>query len=387
MTWWPASRQASDAAAVVIAVIAVLAAFRPALPAADPGQHTIPGIATRLASGGTDASGRSWPLLVHAGGERWQQPVPVHATAALVRAGLGADTAVHLLAGLAGSLSAWMIYVLGLRLFGTPAPALAGALLFAVSPGYLALAGAGDMAVLLVPGVLGWAIAVLSYLVRPKTAVLALGAAALAIGVYAQPAGVLLAPVYLSVGLILVWRLGVERRAYAWIAAGSLAPLVPLALWYAWYPGTWTDTMGRWAVHLAHIRDPWQGLVAFTRWDVAGRRAGDYWHYFSPDFLFVSGSVFAVAVGVLLVAGLAGGLLARRADATALLMASFLVAPASAVLLDEPRSIALAVALLPFGALLAALGAERLWRSDSVILRSGAAVLLGLAVLQGAWLW
>ncbi len=387
MTWWPASRQAPHAAAAVIALVAVLAAFRPSPLSTDVGEHTIAGIATRLAGGGTDASGRSRPLLVHAGGERWHQPVPVHVTAALVRAGLGADMAVHLVAGLAGGLSVLMVYLFGLRLFATPAPALAGALLFAVSPGYLALAGAGDMAVLLVPGVLGWTMAVMSYLERPRAPVLALGAGALAIGVYAQPAGVLMVPVYLAVGLILLRRRGVERRAYAWMATGSLVPLVPLALWYAWYPETWTDTMGRWAVHLAHIRDPWQGLVAFTRWDVAGRRAGDYWHYFSPDFLFVSGAVFAVAAGVLLAMGLAGGPRARRAEATPMLVAALLVAPAAAVLLDEPRSIALAVALLPFGALLAALGTDRPWRSGSVMLRSGAAGLLGLAVLQGAWLW
>jgi hypothetical protein len=114
-------------------------------------------------------------------------------------------------------------------------------------------------------------------------------------------------------------------------------------------------------VHLAHVRNPLEGLAAFTHWDVMSRRASAYWDYLNPIFLFVRGEVFHPVVGLLIPIGLwvswHGMALGPR-----LILTSFVLAPAAAVLLDEPRHAALALPLAVFGAVLAALGAETLVR-------------------------
>jgi 4-amino-4-deoxy-L-arabinose transferase-like glycosyltransferase len=378
------SRWSRQALALAIAILALLVCLRPAPP---DGEQALASQAAAFVERSGDAAGRARPLLVHAGGERWLQPIPLYMTIAFMKVGARAETAARLTSAVAGALSAWLLYLLAARLFSTARAAALAAVFFVWSPAYLTLGSAGDPSLLVVPAVLAWLLAVAICLERPRPGVLALGAAALATGAYAQPAGVMTVPVFFALGLIiLAWR-RVECRLYAAAVLGLTMPLMGFGLWYWQHPETWVDTMGRWAIHLAHVRNPWHGVIAFTSWDVVGRRAGDYWHSFNPVYLFLSGPVFVAAAGLLWPFGLAGRAHARHAEVVWLLAASLLAAPVASVLLDEPRSPALAASLLPFGSLLAALGCESLLGRTSRVWRAAAAVLPGLALLQGAWYW
>jgi hypothetical protein len=374
----------------VLAVAIALAALVAGLTRTPPGAETdtvFVETAVQLARDGADRSGRERPLMVQGADGQWLQPLPVHLASAFVRTGLEPGIAARLVASTAWAVSVWLVYLVGVRLFVKPRAAVLAAALFAATPAGLTLAASGGAALTALPPLLAWFAAVASCLERPRRDVLALGAAALGLGVYTQPAGVLMAPIFLTTGLAALATRHREPALHLSAVTGLVVTLVPLVVWYWQHPGTWVETMGRWAVHLAHIRDPFQGLVAFARWDVAGRRASDYWHYFSPVYLFLTGTVFAAAVAALLPVGLAGCGDRMRRDGWWLVVMAWIAAPLAAALLDAPRSIALAVALLPIGALLAAGGVERLLATRTSVGAVTAWSLAALAVVEGLLRW
>jgi 4-amino-4-deoxy-L-arabinose transferase-like glycosyltransferase len=345
------------AAAVAVTLVAMLVCLRSSAGEVVDRASPLISQASSLAAGGTDASGRLHPLFVHAGGESWLQPIPVYVLTTLMRAGIEDAMAARLMAGLFGAVSAWLLYLLGARLFERPATAIVAAAFFVFSPAYFTLGSAGNAAMAALPPVLIWFVCVAGCVQRCRPWCIALAAAALGTAVYTQPAGVLAVPSSLLVGLMVLKR-RLHWRHHLAVALGMASVLAPLVVWYWQHPETWPDTLGRWAVHLAHIRDPWHGVTAFAHWEVAGRRAGEYWHYFSPVYLFLSGSVFLGVAGLLLPLGLFCRTRTRMAEARSLLRMAFLAAPLAAVLLDEPRSLELAAGLVPIGALLAAGGLD-----------------------------
>jgi hypothetical protein len=100
-------------------------------------------------------------------------------------------------------------------------------------------------------------------------------------------------------------------------------------------------------------------------------RANLYYNFFSPGFLFVSGGsnltnstreagVFLASFAVFLLAGLYD-VVTRCSRDKLLVVLGFLTAPLAACLILENYAIDRALALLPFGVLLATLGIDRLW--------------------------
>jgi len=397
------------------------------------------------AAGATSPDGPARPLLIQANGELWLQPLAVYPAAALLKSGWSREAAVRLPAAVAGVLTAALTYLLTKRVMGTRVAMLAATFLLMV-PAYLVHTRTAGADLMMMPPVLLWLLCVLEQIERPRRWVPIAAGAALSIALYTQPAGVLAVPVYFVIGSIVwlraaMWGQAVRTVAYvressdvrnsthgliptlAAAAAGVALGSLPLVIWFLQHPASYPDTFGRWAVHLAHVRNPLEGLAAFTHWDVMSRRAGAYWDYLNPTFLFVRGEVFNPLLGLLIPIGLwvswhgmalaarsappsaferrcipPGGvvppsnipdILGRRAlpagrlavlDATMelhhgllgprLILTSFVVAPAAAVLLDEPRHAALALPLAVFGAVLAALGAETLVRRLVHVLNS-----------------
>lgn len=319
-----------------------------------------------------------WPLLVPQG-EVWFQPLAVYPALVLTRIGLSLDWALRippLLAGLATLMSTvWLAVAIGMSM----RVGILGAVLLLFAPGFLTSARTPGADLLMVALILVWLAIVLREASSPSTSVeraavpdesprwslresrrlaLMVGGTALGLAAYTQPAGVLSVPVYLLVGLMMLRRRGDALRAVASAGLGVAIAGVPLGLWFLTRPETYPETVGRWAIHAAHIRDPLAGLEAVTRWAVLARRADALWDYFNPSFLFLSGELFGMVMIVLVPLGIWILLRSDSATKLRLLLAAFAGAAIAAALLDIPRDASLALVLLPLGALLAGHGVD-----------------------------
>ncbi len=340
--------------------------------------------AERIAPAASDGSGRWLPLLVHGDGEMWYQPATIYPTAVLLRIGGSRELALRLPAAAAGVLTIALTYWLALRVFDRTRTAALSALLLLITPAVLVHARRGGADLMMVPPILCWCWAVLAYLERPRVWLAVAGGAVLGAAVYTQPAGVLGVPLYFSIGCAVLWCGGRALGAVLFAGLGLTLAMLPLSVWFWRYPETYLDTMGRWAVHAAHLRDPWQGVLVTVAWDALGRRAGAYWNYVSPTFLFGTGEMFGAAMAVLIPLGLFVASEPSSRLRHQLVVAGFLGAPIAAVLLDAPRTPGLALALAPFGALVGARGLDMLLADQRAWVHVGGWALLGLLILGAA---
>jgi hypothetical protein len=130
--------------------------------------------------------------------------------------------------------------------------------------------------------------------------------------------------------------------------------------WFVVHPSSYIDTMGRWAVHPANLRHPIDGLATFFRYDTLAQRIWLYWDFFSPRHLFFGG-VFLWPLLLLLPLGLYQVTRSEaRTPQTRAIVWGFALAPVAAAMFGEQQSIAGALAVLPFGAMLGAAGVELL---------------------------
>lgn len=330
-----------------------------------------------MAEGGPDASGRTRPFLVHDAGERWLPPLSVYPAAWLRMIGLPAKVAVRLPAVAAAAASAVLVYLLALILFRDLRTAILATALLMVSPAWLNFGRTAGGDLLLVPQVLGWLIAARLWRDRPSVVVAAIGGLLLGLAAWTQPAGVLSVPVYFAIGMLLMQPQGRDWRGVMAAGVAAAAPFLAYGIWFVGHPDTFLDSFGRWAVHPAHIRSPWDGVLALTNWAVLARRSADYWSYLNPTFLFDGSAVFGAAMALLMGAGWWSK--DSSSHPVAVLTAWLLAAPLVAVLLDLPRDAGLVVMIAPLGALIAASGA--VWLLDRPRLRVGSLSLLALAAL------
>ena len=320
-------------------------------PAADGGSE-LPAFIAQVAS----APG-SHGLLLHAAGERWYQPLEVYPTAWLLAAGVPQEIAMVAPSLVAAYAVLWLTYLLGLQLLLPQIAAASAAALLVFMPGFIAHTRAPGGGLLTVSALLGWCLGIAAYCHRRRARVLIGGAGVLGVAAYTQPSGWWSVAVFLLLGATALRRANTPVSTIIGSAAVTAAVCVPLAIWVLLHPDAYPDTIGRWAIHAAHVRNPLDGLVAVTRWHVVARRVSDYWNYFSPTFLFASGQLFAWWMVILVPVGI---LSRPQTLASWLLRAAFLVSPAPAVMLDTGRTALFALSLLPFGALLAVVGFQGL---------------------------
>lgn len=345
---------------------------------------------TPLAQAIAARSSQPFSLFVHAGGELWYQPLAVYPAAVLLGAGVSRDLALRLPAILAGILTMVLTYALAKRVTARQEHAALAAVLLLLMPGFLDASRAVGADLLMVPLVMAWMLAVLGHVDartdgvraghRPRPWALGAGGAALGLGAYTQPAGVLAVPVFFVLGAAMLCRPRRDTAALAFGAIGVIAVLLPAGVWLVQHRDAYPDTFGRWAILAPHIRVPWDGVVAFTRWHVMARRVGEYWHYLSPTFLFGT-TMLGLPFGLLLPLGLWRiGAAFPRAGRT-IAAGGFFAAPIAGVLLDVPRSAAYALLYLPLAALIAIPAVDAIarhrWR---VVVAVALAVCVGLTL-------
>lgn len=345
---------------------------------------------TAVAQGVPDASGRTWPLFVHDEGERWYQPLAVYPAALLLRLGMPERYALRLPNLVAAGAVVVCVYGLAFASWRSRRTAATAAALTATTPAVLVFGRSAGADLMLPALVTAWLLALQSWRAWRGSSLAALGGLTLGLSAWTQPAGVLTVPIAFALGYVLIAPEPRSRRVLAIAAVAALVPFVIDALWLLRHPDAYIDTLGRWAIHPAHVRNPWAGLLAATKWDVLARRTSDFWSYVSPTFLFGSGAVFSPALAIPVALGICvGDAPPSRAAATnrsdgmaAILTLGFLAAPLAAVLLDAPRDAGLVLAMVPFGTLLAARGI--VWLEARRRLRVVGWGLLALAILEGA---
>jgi 4-amino-4-deoxy-L-arabinose transferase-like glycosyltransferase len=328
------------------------------------------------------SSTSSYSLFVHHEGETWFQPLAIYPSVLLMKAGVPRVGALAMPGAIAALLTLVLTSELAARASLSRTHAVLAAVFLLLTPGFVALARSPGADLLLVVMVLAWCVAVVEHAARPRRWLPIAGGAALAMSAYTQPAGVWTAPIFFALGAVLWRRAHAGWRAIGLAAVAILVTWLPIVIWLLRHPDFYQDTFGRWAIHAAHVRNPLDGLVAFSRWHVAARRVNAYWDYVSPTFLFASGQLFALWAAVVVPLGLWAAARQPRSDARALVIAAVAAAPVAAVLLDVDRSAALVPTLIPFAAVLAATAVASLGEMPRFARFAAAVATTALAVLE-----
>jgi hypothetical protein len=340
------------------------------------GEGAVEAEAASLAESGLD-DGRRFPLFIHVEDSAWLPAAPVYATAALISVAPGGSTHARLVAAAWGVLDVALLYLLVVRYFGSSIAAAAAALALIATPAHTTFSRAATVeGIWVVPLILAWA-ALLTVLRDPPSPrarwLLALGAASLGASVYTQPSAALTMAMFLSIGL------AAFRLSRAWtvrdvVPAGAalLFVLLPVPVWYAMHPQTYPDTLGRWLVHPAHLRNPLVWARAAANWNTDSNVAALFWDFLAPSHVFLSPSAPGYS-GLLLTAialPCAVGVLAlcRRRDPDGVpavirltMLAGLLVGPLAAAMFGHARSDDRALVFVPFALAAAAWGGSVMW--------------------------
>lgn len=346
--------------------------------------------AESLARSGRDLNGEAWPLFVRITDPMvpnhsttiWYQPMLFYLMAPFVAFGVNEWTA-RLPVALIAIVNLFLLFAIGRRVFGDARYALLAALILAGTPAHLIVARQALDYILPLPFVLGWFWFLLRYLDAGRARDLAAGGFLLGAGLFSYIAAWLLMPCHLAVTAIAVWRSGRESRGrdLALCCAAFAIPATVLAGALASRPDMLSATLGRYSIAGAAASAP--GL-----WE----RVTLYWDYFNPSFLFFAGGsnptqatgragVFLLPLLPLLMAGLRE-VFRNRSDRWTVACAALAAAPLP-IAITMPAaasySIARAMTLLPFVALVATLGVRWLMRERRLRLLA-VACLIGLPI-------
>ena len=354
--------------------------------------------ARMIAATGRDGAGRVLPVYISVDSEKWLQPIPVYFTALWLGLSPSSVFVLRLPSALLGATDVVLMYLVALRIFRRDRLALLAAALLAITPSHFFHSRLALDAVYPVPFVLLWLWALVGVLDGKSSRGLALATAALGVGCYTQPAALTMMPAFLVVTLVVLWRRGrLPADALRAALGGFAAPLLPAAAWFIAHPRTYIDTIGRWALPLAYVRFPLDGIRAAFNWGTLTLRLWLFWDFFSPSYLFLQGGsgradpaahagVLLLPLLVLVPLGLRQALTRDRATASGLVVAvGFIIAPLAAAIFLEPRAIARELVLLPFAVLLAVHGAVALLNARHAFARAGGILLLALLPVCFAW--
>jgi 4-amino-4-deoxy-L-arabinose transferase-like glycosyltransferase len=330
-----------------------------------------------IASGGHDVAGHFLPLYFQVLPGVWFHPVLVYAMAGFLKLLPLREWVIRLPLVVAGLIDVVLMYMIAARVFGRQRPAIVAATLLALAPAHFIHSRLGMDYLLPVPFVLTWLFCLAIFLERRQPWVLVAGTGVLGIGIYSYIASIVLMPMCLVLTfLALVQHRVRPTRLYLAAACGFTVALVPLIVWCHSHPAVYAEQVRRYKVYDPAALAPLQGLRTLFSHAALSDRISVYYNYFNPSFLFFSGDASLIAstreAGVFLwptAVFLATGLyqMARnwRSGINAVVLAGFVTAPLAATIAGEPYRISRAMTMVPFGALIAAAGAESMLQARS----------------------
>jgi hypothetical protein len=355
--------------------------------------------ARSVAKTGLGIDGNRMPTLFgdSAFGMPGGEPLTTYWTAFVIKTLWDDEFAIRRASVLIGLLNIVLIFFAARRYFDSVAAGAVSALLLAITPVHFFYSRVGVEVVYLLPFVLGWFLLLTSdsdLIARARFWPIAAAGFVLGLSVYAYKSALVLAPTYVCLTLVLAaWRareLGLPvRRIWLMtaVAAGGFAIAVTP---YVLDAMNHVDRVARFE-RAYGVGDPnlslLQNLRDFVRYQSLGGRLGIYFDSFNPTHLFFFGAggwtdstrqagLFLVGVAIPIVVGIYVSLTSARSFSRLIVVAGFLLAPISNVILNEVtlrRMIPIAV----FGVLLATEG----WRFISNRWRLGPLISAALAVV------
>ena len=389
----PRARFLILAAALVAATLGLYAtrlSFAPIYLVHDEANFSIQ--AASVAKTGHDLNGRFLPVYFSepefpAG----RDPLMVYATALVLQFMPLSETSVRLSTAIVGTLDVLLIIWLARELFDNAWFALAAGAILALSPGHFMSSRMALSVLFPVPFVVIWLIGLRRFEEHHHLGALRVAGAALGLGVYAYLASVVLVPLYVLVTLLLLY----QRREYA--AAGNFLVafallLIPLVGWQIAHPERFGNLVGAYQAGGATPGSFAQGIPALASLEGMRFRLGQWWSYFDPTYLFISGDtsinnstreagIFPLACALLFPAGIVR--LWRGTNLERVILIGFFTAPLAIVLtgtLNLHRYRGLVI--FPFGALLATYGVAWLWEARNSFSKAIAILLLATIPLQ-----
>jgi 4-amino-4-deoxy-L-arabinose transferase-like glycosyltransferase len=324
-----------------------------------------------VASTGRSTSGQHLPLYFQTPAfAAGRDPLSIYLTAVVLKARPLSEAAIRFPSVLIGTLNVVLLFFVGRELFGRDGLAVVAAAALALAPAHFIHSRMALNVVFPLPFVELWLLCLIVAIRRGSEWWSAAAGLVLGLGVYSYVAALLMMPLYLVISLLVLWASGAlsTRRAAMLLGAFGLA-LVPLVVWQIGHPARLQQLAGYYRLYDATKLNALQGARDLSSYFSLAVRSDVYWRFFSPGFLFFSGDssvmnstreagVFSLALLVLLPLGMARIVATRRPVPLAIL-AGFVSGPIAAVLVAE-IAIHRAMFLLPFGALVAAFGAEHL---------------------------
>lgn len=348
-----------------------------------------------------DTNGRLLPLyfeMPQIGENVWFHPAIVYAMAPFLAVLPLSEAAIRLPSVIVGLLDLVLVYFIARRLFDSDRWALGAAALLALTPSHFIHSRMAMDYLYPVPFVLAWLLCLQTFIDRRDLRMLFAATSFLGFGLYTYIASVLMMPLYLAMTLAVVRAVSEARgRAALAACAGFAWPLCLLA-WLAFHPQVLNQTVTRYgivdtsggarsvATSAAAIV---QHVLETARPSAIAARVSQYWSFFDPAYLFLTGGyanvvnstrhvgVFTLPFLILVPVGAVALASGRPSPLSTLTLVGFATAPIAACLVvPEPYAIDRELALLPFGALVAAAGARALMATTSRTRRA-----MGIALL------
>jgi hypothetical protein len=355
--------------------------------------------ARSVAKTGLGIDGNKMPTLFgdSAFGMPGGEPLTTYWTAFVIKTLWDDEFAIRRASVLIGLLNVGLMFFAARRYFDSAAAGGVAALLLAMTPVHFFYSRVGVEVVYLLPFVFGWFLLVTcdnESIARMRVWPIAAAGVVLGLSVYAYKSALLLAPTYLCLTLAVVtWRartLGLPARRILTMAAAAAGGFALAVLPYVADAMSHVDRVAMFE-RAYGVGDPslslLQNLRDFARYQSLGARLGVYFDSFNPTHLFFFGAggwtdstrqagLFLIGAAVPIAVGVYASLTSARSFSRWIVVAGFLLAPISNVVLNEVtlrRMIPIAV----FGVLLATEG----WRFISARWRLGPLIAASLAMV------
>jgi 4-amino-4-deoxy-L-arabinose transferase-like glycosyltransferase len=359
--------------------------------------------AESIASTGHDWNGRLLPLYIQVSGLSWFEPLIIYSLALVFKVLPVSEFTIRLPTVCVGVANIVLIYLVARVLVKRDAPAVMASFLLALTPAHFLHSRFGMDFIYPLPFILLWLLCLFTYFESASRRVLFAGTVCLGLGFYSYISSVLLMPMYLAITCLMLASRRAPVRDYVAAAGGFALPLLLFVPWALLHPDAYVTTVKRYALYDTRQMNALQGIRAFFGYTNIASKLSLYWEYFDPSFLFLDASapeMFTTRHSGVFLAPCAlfmaiGGVHAIRSSERSqwVTLLGFATAPAAAVLVVERGSIHRALAILPFGILLATIGVTYLWttarlesRRTLCLIAAAAGLSAGLARIGWALL-
>lgn len=341
--------------------------------------------ARAISQSGHDLSGRLLPVFfTEPEFPAGRDPAIIYFTAALLKVLPFSQGNVKVPTALVGALNVALIFVAAWWLTGRPWLGLLAALFLALTPIHFIRSRLVLSPFYSIPFILGWLIALAAYLRSGSRRALLWSVACVALSLYSYLACTVMAPIYFVVtAIIAVRKEGRGVIAPMLITAGLVA--LPIMVWYATHPERYSQLidayrlygMGTTSAIPAPVLSPgtpkspklWLGLL---------------WQFLDPNLLFISGDsslinstrtagLFPLTFAVFMLVGIWTAVRSRDM-ATRVMLIGLVTAPVASVLSGAIEMNRI-MFVIPFGVLIATLGARTLLQRGT-----GARVIAALLI-------